>query len=334
LSSPSAQLPQAATVVAMSGHVQDSQTMAQAAAITLTQDPSQFPLKEDSLQPQAQPPLHATPQMQPQQPATPAQQQPQAPPQQPATPQQPQKAGKKKRGRPKKVKEGSLPVTPSSTATAAAAVTAAVPTTPPESPAVTAPQPQQQPPVTPQQQQQQQQSSLSANNNSNSTNLHSESENQVSSSSPNFQEALPKKTSVAVQTPNKLLKGLVLESSGSSKSQSEAVKEAVKAAKKEFKQYLEKMRADFDQEKKRAVNVATRSLERDLERLKADHTSEMEEMAERHKEQMSQNKKKQWCYNCETEAIYWCCWNTAYCSIECQQKHWHAEHKRACRRKR
>jgi hypothetical protein len=24
-------------------------------------------------------------------------------------------------------------------------------------------------------------------------------------------------------------------------------------------------------------------------------------------------KKKQWCYNCEAEAIYWCCWNTAYC---------------------
>ena len=54
------------------------------------------------------------------------------------------------------------------------------------------------------------------------------------------------------------------------------------------------MRADFDQEKKRAVNVATRSLERDLERLKADHTSEMEEMNDRHREQLSQNKKKQW----------------------------------------
>ena len=54
------------------------------------------------------------------------------------------------------------------------------------------------------------------------------------------------------------------------------------------------MRADFDQEKKRAVNVATRSLERDLERLKADHTSETEEMMEKHREQLSQNKKKQW----------------------------------------
>ena len=40
------------------------------------------------------------------------------------------------------------------------------------------------------------------------------------------------------------------------------------------------------------------------------------------------------CYNCEAEAIYWCCWNTAYCTIECQQEHWHREHKKMCRRKR
>ncbi|PSN41957.1 hypothetical protein C0J52_06431 [Blattella germanica] len=40
------------------------------------------------------------------------------------------------------------------------------------------------------------------------------------------------------------------------------------------------------------------------------------------------------CYNCECEAIYHCCWNTAYCSIDCQQLHWQKEHKRVCRRKR
>ncbi|XP_039278814.1 zinc finger MYND domain-containing protein 11 [Nilaparvata lugens] len=44
--------------------------------------------------------------------------------------------------------------------------------------------------------------------------------------------------------------------------------------------------------------------------------------------------RKQWCYNCEAEAIYHCCWNTAYCSTECQQLHWQKEHKRVCRRKR
>lgn len=25
------------------------------------------------------------------------------------------------------------------------------------------------------------------------------------------------------------------------------------------------------------------------------------------------------CWQCEAEAIYHCCWNTAYCSVECQQ---------------
>ena len=54
------------------------------------------------------------------------------------------------------------------------------------------------------------------------------------------------------------------------------------------------MRADFDQEKKRAVNVATRSLERDLERLKADDATEMEELLERNREELSAIKKKQW----------------------------------------
>ena len=54
------------------------------------------------------------------------------------------------------------------------------------------------------------------------------------------------------------------------------------------------MRAEFDQEKKRAVNVATRSLERDLERLKADHATEIEEILENHKQELSETKKKQW----------------------------------------
>merc|ERR1712130_1055236 len=79
------------------------------------------------------------------------------------------------------------------------------------------------------------------------------------------------------------------------------------------------MGAEFEQEKKRAINVATRSLERDLERARADHISEMENLTEKHRQHVSETKKKQWCYECEAEAIYWCCWNTAYCSQDCQQ---------------
>ncbi|XP_020282226.1 zinc finger MYND domain-containing protein 11 isoform X2 [Pseudomyrmex gracilis] len=73
---------------------------------------------------------------------------------------------------------------------------------------------------------------------------------------------------------------------------------------------------------------------KELERLQAEHAKELRQLTERHQQMVSDIKKKQWCYNCEAEAIYHCCWNTAYCSTDCQQVHWQREHKRVCRRKR
>ncbi|XP_054165482.1 MYND-type zinc finger-containing chromatin reader ZMYND8-like [Oppia nitens] len=43
-------------------------------------------------------------------------------------------------------------------------------------------------------------------------------------------------------------------------------------------------------------------------------------------------KRKQWCTNCLKEAILPCCWNTCYCTVECQHKHW-AIHSKTCRRR-
>lgn len=40
-------------------------------------------------------------------------------------------------------------------------------------------------------------------------------------------------------------------------------------------------------------------------------------------------KKKQWCAQCGSEAIYYCCWNTAYCDHPCQQLHW-SKHMQTC----
>lgn len=60
---------------------------------------------------------------------------------------------------------------------------------------------------------------------------------------------------------------------------------------------------------------------------------EMNKMSEKYKREISQAKKKQWCWQCDNDAIYHCCWNTAYCSVECQQGHW-ATHRRFCRRKK
>jgi len=148
-----------------------------------------------------------------------------------------------------------------------------------------------------------------------------EGEDAVSSSS-----QLARFVNASVQTPNKLLRMVAEEICGQSARKPHA--------ERDFKEYAEKLRAEFEQEKKRAVNVATRSLERDLERLKADHATEVENLTEKYRGEISDNKKKQWCYNCESEAIYWCCWNAAYCSTECQQNHWHREHKKSCRRKR
>jgi len=148
-----------------------------------------------------------------------------------------------------------------------------------------------------------------------------EGDDAVSSSS-----QLARFVNASVQTPNKLLRKVAEEICGQSAKKPHA--------ERDFKEYAEKLRAEFELEKKRAVNVATRSLERDLERLKADHSTEVDNITEKFKTEISENKKKQWCYNCESEAIYWCCWNAAYCSTECQQNHWHREHKKTCRRKR
>ncbi len=42
-------------------------------------------------------------------------------------------------------------------------------------------------------------------------------------------------------------------------------------------------------------------------------------------------KKKSWCSSCSAEAFYHCCWNTNYCSTQCQRAHWTA-HRYHCTR--
>ncbi|XP_077007797.1 zinc finger MYND domain-containing protein 11 isoform X7 [Tamandua tetradactyla] len=105
---------------------------------------------------------------------------------------------------------------------------------------------------------------------------------------------------------------------------------------------LEKLRSEMEEEKRQAVNKAVANMQSEMDRkckqvkekCKEEFVEEIKKLATQHKQLISQTKKKQWCYNCEEEAMYHCCWNTSYCSIKCQQEHWHAEHKRTCRRKR
>jgi len=57
---------------------------------------------------------------------------------------------------------------------------------------------------------------------------------------------------------------------------------------------------------------------------------EMDRIINIHRLEIEQIKRKQWCMNCLKEAVYYCCWNSSYCSRECQQIHWQSGHKRIC----
>uniref|UniRef100_A0A3B4ALD0 Uncharacterized protein n=1 Tax=Periophthalmus magnuspinnatus TaxID=409849 RepID=A0A3B4ALD0_9GOBI len=125
------------------------------------------------------------------------------------------------------------------------------------------------------------------------------------------------------------------------------VKEMMKADNKRetervVRESLEKLRAEMEEEKRQAVSKALSGAQAEMDRkckqvkekCKEELVEEVKKLVSQHKQLISQTKKKQWCYNCEEEAMYHCCWNTSYCSIKCQQEHWHADHKRTCRRKR
>ncbi|CAH1788122.1 unnamed protein product [Owenia fusiformis] len=104
----------------------------------------------------------------------------------------------------------------------------------------------------------------------------------------------------------------------------------------------DRLKKDFEQDKQQAVSRAVSKNQREIEiakrqteeRCKIEYMEEMKKLAQKHKEAISATKKKQWCYLCESEATYHCCWNTSYCSTKCQHDHWQKEHKRVCRRKR
>lgn len=111
---------------------------------------------------------------------------------------------------------------------------------------------------------------------------------------------------------------------------------------KALKELTDRLKKDFEEDKQAAVARAMTNVQREIEKArktaeekcKEQYMEEMKKLAQKHKEVISQTKKKQWCFNCEEEAMYHCCWNTSYCSVRCQQEHWHKEHKRVCRRKR
>ncbi|XP_015603904.1 protein kinase C-binding protein 1 isoform X2 [Cephus cinctus] len=77
---------------------------------------------------------------------------------------------------------------------------------------------------------------------------------------------------------------------------------------------LREMRASLEAERHRAVEEARRQAEE--EKLRS----------------VEETKRKQWCALCGNEALFYCCWNTAYCDYPCQQAHW-PSHMRTCAQK-
>ena len=76
---------------------------------------------------------------------------------------------------------------------------------------------------------------------------------------------------------------------------------------------MRKIKLESEEMAKRAIQENVRRIQLDSERL------------------VSAAKKKSWCSNCTKEAFYHCCWNTNYCSTECQRVHW-VTHRYQCTR--
>ncbi|GAB6032801.1 hypothetical protein CHUAL_012004 [Chamberlinius hualienensis] len=82
------------------------------------------------------------------------------------------------------------------------------------------------------------------------------------------------------------------------------------------------------------VNAEKEKLKQLENRLNEKYKQEIATLNTKHQQAISEAKKKQWCWVCENEAKYYCCWNTSYCSVDCQLLHWNDEHKQVCRRQR
>ncbi|XP_043271655.1 protein kinase C-binding protein 1 isoform X2 [Venturia canescens] len=77
---------------------------------------------------------------------------------------------------------------------------------------------------------------------------------------------------------------------------------------------LREMRASLEAERLRAIEEVRKEAEEDKARC------------------IEETKSKQWCAQCGRKALFYCCWNTAYCDHVCQQAHWQS-HQRKCAQK-
>lgn len=121
------------------------------------------------------------------------------------------------------------------------------------------------------------------------------------------------------------------------------IAELRETARLERERLEEDLKNRFEEEKRHAVETGRigmqRKYEDELKRTRETSMLERERVVAEMKrerdlvlrEAVRETKRKQWCCNCEQEAFYPCCWNTSYCSRQCQVIHWQ-QHRLHCNR--
>ncbi|KAL4705265.1 hypothetical protein ACJJTC_010284 [Scirpophaga incertulas] len=74
--------------------------------------------------------------------------------------------------------------------------------------------------------------------------------------------------------------------------------------------------------------------QQEIEELKHNHELTLTEVRLSYEKEKARlvnfTKSKMWCVRCKQEAYFYCCWNTAYCDLECQRAHWLQSHYNEC----
>ncbi|OAD57243.1 Protein kinase C-binding protein 1 [Eufriesea mexicana] len=99
---------------------------------------------------------------------------------------------------------------------------------------------------------------------------------------------------------------------------------------------IERMRWQHQQQLAELKHNTDRILREMKASLEAERLRAIEETRKEAEEEklrcIEEIKRKQWCAMCGREALFYCCWNTAYCDYPCQQSHW-PMHMRTCAQK-
>ncbi|XP_062556332.1 zinc finger MYND domain-containing protein 11 isoform X1 [Armigeres subalbatus] len=90
--------------------------------------------------------------------------------------------------------------------------------------------------------------------------------------------------------------------------------------KRQYSEDVVKLKALMDRmdDIEKIKQLAADALQEDINRWQQKLRSLVKEYTSR----LSEVKQKQWCKSCEHESILHCCWNTSYCSRDCQEKDW------------